>query len=140
MPIRRELYARDWPAISRRIRFERAAGKCEGSPAYPDCRAEHGKPHPVTGKVVWLQTAHWPDPSPSNNSEANLHCWCERCHNTTDARLRVQIRRRQHRLRQQSAGQRMLIGPRLSTLSRAEVAELSAAWPSLDELFAEATL
>lgn len=128
MPIRRDRYAHDWPAISHRIRFERAGGKCEGSPAYPDCRAEHGKPHPVTGRTVFLQTAHWPEASPANNEEGNLHAWCAKCHNSMDGKLRVQIRRRQHLLRQQNAGQRALIGPRLSDLSAEDMRELESAW------------
>jgi hypothetical protein len=49
MPIRpenRARYPKDWKRISREAR-ERAGNRCEGSPTYPDCRAENGKPHPV---------------------------------------------------------------------------------------------
>ena len=108
MPIRRAAYAPDWPAISHRIRFERAGGKCEGSPAYPDCRAEHGKPHPITGKVVWLQTAHWPDPDTMNNAEENLHAWCALCHNTMDGKHRWVMRWKFRHKRQAAAGQLQL--------------------------------
>lgn len=79
MPIERKLYAADWPAISYRIRFVRAGGCCEGCEMYTDCRAVHGEPHPVTGKVVYLQCAHWPDPDQANNAEENLHAWCALC-------------------------------------------------------------
>lgn len=36
MPIKRELYDPQWQAISNRIRFERAGGRCES------CGVEHG--------------------------------------------------------------------------------------------------
>ncbi len=36
MPIRRELYDPNWEAISNRIRFDRAGGRCEA------CGVEHG--------------------------------------------------------------------------------------------------
>ena len=70
MPIRpemRELYPRDWPEISRRVRFERAGGVCQGC----------GRPHGVTVRCLpdgrWFDTscrtwrngrgrmARWPD-------------------------------------------------------------------------------
>lgn len=105
LPINRKLYPPDWEEISHRIRFICAGGKCEGCERYPDCRAEHGQPHPVTGSMVILTTAHWPDPSPANNDEGNLHAWCQRCHNTMDAAMRLYNRRRNYRARQRAAGQ-----------------------------------
>ena len=51
MPIKpenRARYPKDWKRIADAIR-ERAAQQCEGSPAYPDCRAPNGEAHPVTG-------------------------------------------------------------------------------------------
>lgn len=107
-PIRRELYADDWEEISHRIRFVRAEGKCEGCEMYPDCRAVHGELHPVTGKVVYLQTAHWPDPDPANNAKENLHAWCALCHNSMDGVMRVSSRRKVVWLRQRRHGQREL--------------------------------
>ena len=89
MPIRpenRSRYPSDWPAISRRIRV-RAGDRCEGSPAFPDCRAENGKPHPVTGSMVVLTVAHL-DHQPENCDDANLRAWCQRCHNVYDAPMR----------------------------------------------------
>ena len=108
MPIQRELYAADWPAISHRIRFVRAGGRCEGCEMYPDCRAVHGELHPVTGKVVYLQTAHWPDPDRMNNADENLHAWCARCHNSMDAAMRAMNRRRRRLVLQRMRGQREL--------------------------------
>jgi hypothetical protein len=60
MPIRhseRGRYPENWKAISL-ARREAADWRCEGSPRYPECRAENGKPHPVTGSIVVLTVAH----------------------------------------------------------------------------------
>lgn len=87
MPIRleeRDRYPKDWPEISRRIR-DRAGNRCEGSPAHPDCRAENGRPHPVTGSRVVLTTAHL-NHRPEDCSEGNLKALCQRCHLTYDAK------------------------------------------------------
>ena len=87
MPISKEnraLYPRDWKAVSARIR-QRAGNRCEGSPAYPWCRAANGEPHPVTGSVVVLTTGHL-DHDPANCADDNLRSWCQRCHLTYDAR------------------------------------------------------
>jgi len=85
MPMDRSLYPGDWEQISKYIRFTRAGGRCEGSPAYPDCRAQHGKAHPVTGSMVVLTAAHL-DHDPSNCDPKNLKAWCQRCHLTYDAK------------------------------------------------------
>lgn len=89
MPIRAEnksRYPKDWPAISKAVRDE-AGNRCEGSPAWPDCRAENGKPHPITGSRVVLTVAHL-DHQPENCDRANLRAWCQRCHNAYDAPMR----------------------------------------------------
>ncbi len=89
MPIRPEnkaRYPKDWPAISKRVR-ERAGQRCEGSPAWPDCRAANGKPHPATGSLVVLTVAHL-DHAPENCADDNLKAWCQRCHNTYDMPMR----------------------------------------------------
>jgi 5-methylcytosine-specific restriction endonuclease McrA len=89
MPIRpenRDRYPKDWKRISREVR-ESAWNRCEGSPSYPDCRAENGKPHPETGSTVVLTTAHL-DHQPENCDRENLRAWCQRCHNTYDAPTR----------------------------------------------------
>jgi hypothetical protein len=52
MPIRPEMrgfYSSDWPQISRRVRFERAAGVCQGC----------GRPHGIT--VRCLPDGRWYD-------------------------------------------------------------------------------
>ena len=93
MPIRPENRARypaNWREISAGVRAE-AGNRCEGSPAYPDCRAENGEPHPVTGSKVVLTVAHL-DHQPENIERANLRAWCQRCHNTYDAPYRQRNR------------------------------------------------
>ena len=90
-----DLYPDDWRAIRTRI-LERAGDRCEGSPAYPDCRALNGQPHPVTGARVVLTIAHL-DHDPRNSTPDNLRAWCQRCHNTYDAPVRAQNRRRRNR-------------------------------------------
>lgn len=89
MPIRpenRARYPKDWKVISLEVR-EAAGWRCEGSPLYPDCRAENAKPHPVTGSKVVLTVAHL-DHTPENCDRANLKAWCQRCHNTYDMGMR----------------------------------------------------
>lgn len=98
MPIRpeeKDRYPPDWPKISRQIR-DRAGDRCEGSPAFPDCRAANGQPHPVTGSKVVLTVGHL-DHTPENCGDDNLRAWCQRCHLTYDrdhhARTRLRTRR-----------------------------------------------
>lgn len=98
MPIRPENRARypaDWPAISRAAR-ERAGWRCEGSPAFPDCRAVNGEPHPVTGSRVVLTVGHL-DHQPEHCDPSNLRAWCQRCHLVYDADHHAQTRARTRR-------------------------------------------
>lgn len=95
MPIRpseRSKYPPDWKAISRAVRA-RASQRCEGSPAYPTCRAANGQPHPVTGSIVVLTVAHL-DHDPANCHPSNLRAWCQRCHLTYDAKQHAHNARR----------------------------------------------
>lgn len=94
MPIRpenRHFYKSESWKVARRLILERAGGCCEGSPAYPWCRAKNRHPHPVTGSVVVLTVAHL-DQDPANNSLENLRALCQRCHNRHDARARAEAR------------------------------------------------
>lgn len=91
MPIRPEnaaRYPKDWPAVSLSVK-EESRWRCEGSPAYPDCRAVHGQAHPITGAVVILTVGHL-DHNPENCERSNLRAWCQRCHNTYDRDHRQQ--------------------------------------------------
>lgn len=86
MPVKAEnkhRYPQNWPEIVEGARQRTIAvnGKdcCEGSPAFPDCRAENYKPHPDTGSTVVLTTAHV-DHQPEHNDPSNIRRWCNRCH------------------------------------------------------------
>jgi len=107
MPIsaaNRKRYPKDWPEISRRIRFDRAQGRCEcrgecgvdheaeGRNHSLDileldrCPARHGAPHPFTkSKSVVLTTAHLPGREIEQCGDDDLMAACERCHNRMDA-------------------------------------------------------
>lgn len=81
MPIRPEnkiRYPKNWPEISKRIRFERAENKCE------KCGAENYNPHPDTGSKVILTVAHL-DHTPEHCDDENLMAMCQRCHLRYDA-------------------------------------------------------
>ena len=80
-PSMKPLYPPDWPAISARIRFERADNRCEW------CGAANYWPHPETGAKVILTVAHL-DHNPANNHDDNLAALCQKCHNTYDAAKR----------------------------------------------------
>lgn len=82
-PENRRRYPPGWRVLSEG-RKESAGWRCEGSPKYPDCRAAHGEPHPVTGSTVVLTLAHL-DHVPENCAPENLKVWCQRCHLTYDA-------------------------------------------------------
>ena len=116
MPIRKEnrdRYPSDWKAISQRVRFDRAGGRCECEgecglrhvvndegaqldlppscwiPSVPGgrCAAMNGEKHPTTKSVVVLTVAHL-DHTPENCDNDNLKAMCQRCHNSYDAPMR----------------------------------------------------
>ena len=128
MPIRPELrsrYPRNWSEISRRVRFERAAGRCErcGRPhgVQIRCLADGRWLDPHTG--LWRsgrgRPARWPDledwarlrttrvvlaaahldHDPGNNRARNLRCLCQRCHLLNDRPHHLAQRRITYRLR-----------------------------------------
>lgn len=88
MPIRpenRHRYPADWPAISRRIRFERAAGQCEcegecqRGTHLDRCPNRHGQPAYGTGSKVVLTVAHL-NHTPEDCRDENLRAMCQGCH------------------------------------------------------------
>lgn len=110
MPItkaNRGRYPKNWPAIREAVRA-RSGNRCEGSPAYPDCRAANGHPHPVTGSKVVLTVGHL-DHTPENNDLGNLRHWCNRCHLTYDAQHHAQNAAQTRRARRAAAGQVALL-------------------------------
>ena len=105
MPIRpenRKLYPADWPAISRRIRFERADGQCEWLADGVRCLARHGEPHPSTGSRVVLTVMHL-DHDPANCAEGNLLAACQLHHNAYDREHRNGTRAKTMRVRKNRA-------------------------------------
>jgi hypothetical protein len=88
-PENRGRYPKDWAVRSYFVRFVRAKGRCEW------CGAAHGEPHPVTGAIVMLTTAHVHDDRPEASALLNLAALCQKCHNGHDAaRRRAVIRAR----------------------------------------------
>jgi len=92
MPIDYSKYPPNWLTEIRPAILERANNRCEGSPAYPDCRAENGKLHPETGSKVVLTIAHLNHDITDNRPE-NLRAWCQRCHLIYDAKLHAEHRK-----------------------------------------------
>lgn len=114
LPENRARYPADWPAISRAVK-DAAGWRCQGSPAYPDCRLPHGaigyRDAGASGQWVQLAstgdavdlaryqfrvgdcarvlrivlTVGHLDHTPENCDPANLRAWCQRCHLTYDA-------------------------------------------------------
>ncbi|AXF51582.1 HNH endonuclease [Mycobacterium phage Constella] len=88
MPIRpenRKRYPPDWREISQRIRFVRAAGRCEcegecGRGTHQGrCPNRHGEPAYGTGSRVVLTTAHL-NHIPEDCRDENLRAMCNGCH------------------------------------------------------------
>lgn len=88
MPIRPENRARypaNWAEISRRIRFERAQGRCEcagecGRGTHTGrCPNVHGQPAYGTGSIVVLTVAHL-NHTPEECDDGNLAAMCQGCH------------------------------------------------------------
>lgn len=94
LPQNKARYPKDWKLRSYFVRVIRAKNKCEW------CGADNGKPHPVTGSIVVLTTAHVYDDRPEASSLLNLAGLCQKCHNKHDAQDR--IRRRRERLHKES--------------------------------------
>jgi hypothetical protein len=97
MPIRPENRARypaDWPEISRRIRFDRAGGRCEcaGECGLTHeggrCSAWHGQLRGDDKRPVTLTVAHLPGREIEQCGDDDLKAMCERCHNRMDAPAR----------------------------------------------------
>jgi hypothetical protein len=105
MPIKPESakrYPKHWKFMVAAVRA-RAGNRCEGSPAYPDCRAHNGKPHPVTGSKVVLTTAHLEHDDLETQDLDRLRYWCQRCHLTYDAKHHAKNARATRRARKAMA-------------------------------------
>lgn len=99
MPIHRSLrpyYRKDWHALSRKLREERANNVCEchglcGGHDGP-CGAQHDAPHPRTGGKTCLTSAHL-DQDPRDHSPDRLCVMCQSCHMRYDRRPEQAARR-----------------------------------------------
>lgn len=119
MPIKDYLkYPPNWKEISKRIRYERAKGKCEWCGAPDRTHIKRYRPNlgiwetcepDFAGDVEWTKAAyifltvsHY-DHDTTNNDDSNLYALCNRCHLTHDgkfhavnaARTRAEKRRKQ---------------------------------------------
>jgi len=97
-------YPANWRELVARVR-ERSGDRCEGSPAYPNCRAANRQPHPVTGSIVMLTTGHLYENDTMTQDMTRLRHWCQRCHAALHARHAAQTRTRQRI----QAGQLLLV-------------------------------
>jgi len=76
-------YGPNWPQIVAQIRA-RSKNACEW------CGARHGHPHPRTGSIVVLTTAHVYDRRKLAQDLDNLAHLCQRCHLGHDRGQHVQ--------------------------------------------------
>lgn len=104
MPMRREDYPAGWPAISRRIRCERAGNRCER------CGAANHEPHPVTGSRVVLTVAHLPAAAGTMDCRDEvLAALCQRCHLGLDRAHHLAKAAETRRRKRVAAGQLELV-------------------------------
>ena len=105
MPIKKE-NAKRYPANWKQLRaavLERAGNCCEGSPAYPNCRAPNGWLRHFDGQVsregpqdgshvsrIVLTIAHLEHDELDTQDINQLRAWCQKCHLTYDAKHHAQ--------------------------------------------------
>ena len=92
-------YPSNWKEISQRIRFERAAGRCECAGecgrehATGRCPNRHGQPsYYGKGSKVVLTTAHL-NHTPEDCTDDNLKAMCQGCHLHYDREHHAETRR-----------------------------------------------
>lgn len=105
-PENRARYPADWPAISLRIRKDRAGDRCEcmgecGHDHAGRCPETNGAAHSVTGSAVVLTVAHLDD-RPEHCGDENLRAMCQRCHLAYDRPLHIHNLRETHSRRRLS--------------------------------------
>jgi hypothetical protein len=113
MPIRpenRNRYPKDWPAISLRIRTQRAAGQCEchgecGRGTHTGrCPNHNGGQAYGTGSRVVLTVAHL-DHTPEHSHDDNLRAMCQGCHLHYDRQHHRETAAATRRAAREAAGQ-----------------------------------
>lgn len=92
MPVDYKKYPENWFTEIRPEIIARANNSCEGSPAFPECRAKNYMMHPETGSKVVITIAHM-DHDIQNNKSNNLRALCQRCHLDHDKGQRENSRR-----------------------------------------------
>jgi hypothetical protein len=102
MPGDYKTYPANWQDLRAAV-LRRAGNCCEGSPAYPNCRAENGKRHPITGSRVVLATAPRFDDDLATTDVRRLRAMCQRCNLTYDM-ARHLATRQQNRCRAKEIG------------------------------------
>jgi hypothetical protein len=151
MPIRRELrylYPAHWRDLSRRVRFERAGGICQGcgrlhcstvrclpdgrwyDPGRQTWRDRRGRiaRWPDLEQMARLRTTHVVlaaahlDHDPTNNRLRNLRSLCQRCHMLHDRPHHLAQRRITYLLRRALGD--LFLGPYVVQLSSAQSAAL----------------
>jgi hypothetical protein len=91
MPVDMGRYPKNWKAISYRIRFVRANGRCECTGECGTehvggrCNAVHGQANPLTHSTVWLTVAHLGTGTGDKHDkmdvrDENLKAMCQHCH------------------------------------------------------------
>jgi hypothetical protein len=109
-PENRHRYPANWDAISRSIRFDRAAGRCEcegecGRLTHPGrCPNRHGAQAYDSRSIVVLTTAHL-DHTPEHCCPENLRAMCQGCHLHYDRQHHAQSRAANRHAAAEAAGQ-----------------------------------
>jgi hypothetical protein len=105
MPCDYAVYPPTWASEIRPAILARAHHACEGSPAYPDCRARNHEPHPVTGSTVILTISHTCQCVPICSNYTHLLALCQRCHLAMDLSLHQRHAAETRRRTREAAGQ-----------------------------------
>lgn len=133
MSLPSEIYPVDWPELAFAIK-DACGWRCQQCDK--PCRRPGQK---FINHDDTLTIAHWDNEYLTPAVFVVAICWP--CHRAHDASFGGAARRRWGHIRRQRAGQLELIRPRLiyshSDLTHDDLAEMGAAWPGLDELFAE---
>lgn len=111
MPWNSKQYPLAWASEIRPAILTRGHHCCEGSPAYPLCRAANHQPHPVTKSYVVLTVAHTCRCSPPCGYLEHLLLLCQRCHLTMDAALHAAHAAETRRLQKEALGQLSFLAP-----------------------------
>lgn len=108
MPADMSIYPPEWQQFSKRIRFERAQGRCEctgecglhtTTPGPRRCVERHGHEAKwARGKIV-LTTAHLCQCDPPCAVDEHVKACCQRCHLRIDTALHVKNSRKTRRKR-----------------------------------------